>query len=131
MRLLLLFIIFSTAHAGVLIRTTGVGNLDTSLDATQCQAYAAELGAPYSWDGVVDSNGQAVGCSVVEANKKVRYNDRATSGQACGNSIKCIDFVLDIPPVEYIQIDPGEVSSLDRARSVSYTHLTLPTILRV
>jgi len=95
--ILLLLITISLAHANipVTIVTSGAGNLATSLDATQCQAYAAQLGSPYGWDGVVDSSGQAVGCSVVEANKKVRYNDRATSGQPCGNSIKCINLAIE------------------------------------
>ena len=117
MRLLLLFIIFSTAHAGVLIRTSGYGDLSTSLDVTQCQAYATELGSPYSWDSnsPVDSTGQATGCSVVESNNKVRFNSNA-NGQPCSGSLKCIDFVLDIPPEEYIPLDPGEISSLDSAR---------------
>ena len=99
-------ITISLAHANipVTIVTSGSGNLATSLDATQCQAYAAQLGSPYSWDGVVSSTGQAVGCSVVESNKKVRYNNRATSGQGCGNTIKCIN--LAISPDYYLSADP-------------------------
>lgn len=89
-----LFILFiSHAHAldiPVVIRTNGSGDLSTSLDATQCLAYRNTLSG-YNWGGVVDNSGQAVGCSVVEANKYVRYNDRATSNQGCTATIKCID----------------------------------------
>jgi hypothetical protein len=94
---IILFILFiSHAHAfdlPVVIRTTGSGDLSTSLDATQCQAYAASLSG-YTWGGADDwGTGQAVGCSVVEANKYVRYNsdDRTSGGQGCIASVKCID----------------------------------------
>ena len=90
-----LFILFiSHAHAfdiPVIIKTNGVGDLSTSLDPTQCLAYRNSLSG-YNWGGAADHGpGQAVGCSVVEANKYVRYNDRETSNQPCTASIKCID----------------------------------------
>ena len=88
--ILIVLITLAKANIPVTIVTDGVGDLSTSLDATQCQAYRNSLSG-YNWGGVVDNIGQAVGCSVVESNKYVRYNDRETSNQPCTASIKCID----------------------------------------
>ena len=101
--LILLISISSTNAAEV--RTTGDGDLATSLDATACSAYAVSIGATDSGEANWGT-GKATGCSHWTGQNKVFFNTNAYGTVSCSNVNPCIDAPQGPPPDYYISPDP-------------------------
>ena len=98
---LFILISISSTNATATVRTTGDGDLATSLNPAACSAYAVSIAATDSGEANWGA-GKATGCSHWVSQNKVFYNTNE-AGANCATSMPCIDAG---PPDYYISPDP-------------------------